>query len=277
MADRLQSSEEFHSRAMHMSAFSIPHAEFDPGSGFAGGAGSDRLKSALGVAAFHSFLLYLLATGLGVTVTQKAGDNLITFRLTETIAPVEEAPAKVRKSAPTDPEGSASPPNLEAVASPIVALTAQIPLPVPSPLASAPAPAEGKQANAGAAQLPGPGAGAGGEGDGSGAGAAGSGSGGDGIAVQAERIKGRIRGSDYPEGAYRRHASGTVFVRLTVGIDGRVSDCAIDESSGHADLDAATCSLILKRYLYRPARDLQGRPVVDQVNLAQVWETTERR
>lgn len=261
-----------------MSATIVPHAGPDRGSRFAQGFRSDRLKSALGVAAFHGLLLYLLANGLGVTVAQKTSDNLKAFRLTESVAPVQErAPAKPRESTEVETEASVAPQNIEAVASPILAPAVQISLPAPPPVISAPMPAEGLQANAGAAQTPGAGTGTGGESDGFGVGAWGRGSGAGGIAIQAERIKGRIRGSDYPKGAYRRHASGIVFVRLTVGADGRVSNCAIDESSGHADLDAATCALVMKRYLYRPARDSKGRPVPDEVNLAQVWETRERR
>jgi protein TonB len=97
------------------------------------------------------------------------------------------------------------------------------------------------------------------------------------VAVPAERIRGGISGRDYPRAAYAAHAQGTVFVKLTIGTDGRVRQCAIDESSGHPELDRTTCTLIVKRFRYRPARDGQGNKVPDTIYRAQVWETGERR
>jgi periplasmic protein TonB len=236
----------------------------------------ERLCSATAVAAFHALLGYVLITGLGVSIVEGADDTLKSFAIVDAPTPPQPEPkattAQKKRPVP-EAEAPEAPRNMKAIPTPLVVPQPLLPLPLPAVVA--PVPGEGSQANAGASSMPGSGAGAGSQGTGSGTG--GSGTGSDGVAIQAERIKGRIRGSDYPESAYRRHASGTVFLRLTVGADGRVSQCAVDESSGHADLDAATCALILKRYRYRPARDAQGRPVPDTVHLAQVWETSERR
>jgi TonB family protein len=53
--------------------------------------------------------------------------------------------------------------------------------------------------------------------------------------------------ADYPSRAQREERSGTTGYRLEVGADGRIHDCTVTSSSGHADLDEATCRLIRMR------------------------------
>lgn len=45
-----------------------------------------------------------------------------------------------------------------------------------------------------------------------------------------------------------------------MGPDGRVVSCTVTSSSGHADLDAATCSLVSLRARFNPALDANGNP-----------------
>jgi TonB family protein len=52
---------------------------------------------------------------------------------------------------------------------------------------------------------------------------------------------------DYPMRALREQREGSAAFRLTVNPQGAVTDCLITQSSGHADLDAATCEAITKR------------------------------
>lgn len=242
----------------------------------------DRIKSLLLVTAFHLLLGYALVTGLGVNVAEVVSDNLKSFNVIEADPPppLPDPPPpqeqSKREAEAPKPEGAASPKNIAATPSPVIVPPPRIPLPVPPTIIVAPVPGQGAQANAGAAPTPGPGTGSGGQGTGTGSGNSGSGSGGGGIAVHASRIRGDISRRDFPRDAYRAGASGTTFVRLLIGTDGRVSQCTIDESSGHAALDALTCDLMRKRFLYEPARDAQGRPVPETVYRAQVWESRRR-
>jgi len=64
---------------------------------------------------------------------------------------------------------------------------------------------------------------------------------------------------------------GTVSVRFTVDADGGTSGCRITRSSGNAELDETTCRLIELRFRYRPARDVQGRPVPETVTRTFDW------
>jgi len=53
--------------------------------------------------------------------------------------------------------------------------------------------------------------------------------------------------ADYPSRARREERAGTVGYALEVAADGRVTGCQITKSSGHADLDEATCRLLPRR------------------------------
>ena len=66
--------------------------------------------------------------------------------------------------------------------------------------------------------------------------------------------------NDYPSRALREERSGTAGFRVTVGADGRVIDCQVTSSSGHADLDQATCANVSRRARFKPAMQ-DGQPV----------------
>lgn len=70
----------------------------------------------------------------------------------------------------------------------------------------------------------------------------------------------------YPPAARREQLEGTVGYVARVGADGRVTACTIVASSNHADLDEATCRLLLRYARFSPAIGDRGEPV------AQDWE-----
>ncbi|WOE74854.1 energy transducer TonB [Alterisphingorhabdus coralli] len=78
--------------------------------------------------------------------------------------------------------------------------------------------------------------------------------------------------NDYPSRALREGREGTTRVRLTVGANGRVSDCAVTGSSGHSDLDAATCKNVKRRARFRPALDPQDNPITGTYPFAVRWQ-----
>jgi protein TonB len=243
----------------------------------------DRIKSALGVAAFHGLLGYAFLTGLGFDVVAEVSDELKMFDVTEEpppppaeIPPPDEA--RSEKNQTKDPEGAASPANLKNTPSEIVAPPPEIRLEVPPPVIAAPAAGQGSADSAGATDVPGPGTGSGGIGTGLGSGTQGTGTGGGGGGrfTHARWISGRIQDSDYPRASYEAGVGGTVFLRFVVAPNGRVSECRVTRSSGHPDLDATTCRLIQRRFRYRPARDARGRPIADVIIGEHLW-ISERR
>jgi TonB family protein len=63
-------------------------------------------------------------------------------------------------------------------------------------------------------------------------------------------------------------------VRINVGASGRVEGCTVIASAGYAALDSATCSLITRRYRFRPAtRD--GQPVASVATQRVTWRIPE--
>ncbi len=238
-----------------------------------------RARALLGVAALHALLGYLLLTGLGVEAVRQLGSGLKVFAVPREPPPPapEPVPAKLRIE---EPEGAASPPSLKARPTPIVAPPSEIPLPVEPKLVTVPEPKPGEPGSApdaGASTIPGPGTGAGGEGVGSGAGGQGSGTGGGGAAARAVRLSGTLDGSrDYPRASRRAGVEGSVSVRFTVATDGRVDFCRVLRSTANAEIDATTCRLVQRRFLYRPARDAGGRPVEEVVTRTFHWSLPQR-
>lgn len=77
--------------------------------------------------------------------------------------------------------------------------------------------------------------------------------------------------SDYPSRALREEREGTTGFSVTVGPDGRVTSCSITSSSGHADLDAATCSNVTRRARFNPATDGEGQPTTGRYSSRVRW------
>ena len=76
---------------------------------------------------------------------------------------------------------------------------------------------------------------------------------------------------DYPLVAVREHHEGDVLVGVTVGVDGRAHNCIIVKSSGHAELDQASCRIMLARARFKPAKDAAGNLTEDKVTQAFRW------
>ena len=77
---------------------------------------------------------------------------------------------------------------------------------------------------------------------------------------------------DYPPLALREEREGTTSFKLTVNEEGRVSECVIATSSGHADLDQVTCTNITKRAMFYAAQDKKGKPVSGHYSNRVRWQ-----
>ncbi|HEX8642907.1 MAG TPA: TonB family protein [Allosphingosinicella sp.] len=55
--------------------------------------------------------------------------------------------------------------------------------------------------------------------------------------------------------------AGSAVLRLSIGPNGRATGCAIEQSSGSAETDAAACRQLTRRGEWRSRRDAQGRRV----------------
>ena len=77
--------------------------------------------------------------------------------------------------------------------------------------------------------------------------------------------------NDYPSRALREEREGTTGFRLSVGPDGRVTNCEVTSSSGSPDLDAATCDNLRRRARFTPATDGEGQPTSGSYSSRTRW------
>lgn len=217
-----------------------------------------RMKAVAGVVALHALVGYAFITGLAFEVTREVTQSLQVFDISEPPPPPEEAVEPAPARAP-EPEGAAAPESMDAVVVPEPEIWLAIAPPVQTARAK------------GTSDVPGAGTGSGGEGTGTGSGGSGTGTGGGGGA-RAQRLSGGFTPQDYRRIAGPRNLRGVVHVSYVVEPDGRVTGCSVTRSSGHPELDSATCRLIEQRFRYRPARDAQGRAVQSTQFTNFTWE-----
>lgn len=81
---------------------------------------------------------------------------------------------------------------------------------------------------------------------------------------------GTISLADYPDTARAAGAEGVTRMTLAIGVNGWATECTIDASSGHVELDRISCGLALRRYRFQPAtRD--GQPVPSTYSMSMTW------
>lgn len=227
-----------------------------------------RFLPAVAATALQLVLGYVLVSGLSVDLHRAATDPVASLALLpEPAPPAPPPPPRTPRQAGPRPEGAAAPRNLDSTPTPIVSPAP--PRIEPPLIVTAPLPDLGGDATAGAADLPGPGTGAGGDGMGNGSGTAGAGDGGGG--TPARWLRGRIRDSDYPRAAWETGLQGALVTRYDVSANGRVTACAVLQSSGSPLLDTLTCRLVMERYRYRPARAADGRRTTDIIEEDHRW------
>ena len=227
----------------------------------------DRAATLAAVLAIHG-ALFVALINLSPPIRNNLPEEVVEiFDVTEPPPPeetvVEPIPAP-QDDAPKEEEGAASAENIRSQATPVVAPKPPITLPIPPPMAVSPTPREGTDPTQGASDRPGPGTGAGGVGTGTGSGGSGSGTGGGGsggVATRPSVVRG-ITNRDYPNEVSRFWPrGGAVFIAVRVLPNGRATDCKINRSIGIPAIDQWTCKLVEERGLFRPATDVNGRPV----------------
>jgi TonB family protein len=76
---------------------------------------------------------------------------------------------------------------------------------------------------------------------------------------------------DYPVVALDEGRNGRTSFRLQVNVEGKVTGCEVLVSSGHDDLDEATCELISERALFDPATNRRGKKVAGIYQNSVLW------
>jgi protein TonB len=73
-----------------------------------------------------------------------------------------------------------------------------------------------------------------------------------------------VTAADYPPVSMRLQEQGKVQIKYTVGTDGDVSECAVTMTSGKPRLDDAACTMVKKRWKFKPATQ-DGKPVATSI------------
>lgn len=207
------------------------------------GVSSKRMVSLALVALLHAFLGYAFISGLALRVVKVVTGPMETFEVEEPT--VDEEPP------PPPPELEEIPPYVpppevivETAAPPPPAITIQTEAPRPEPVRVVP-PAPPAPPPAGPTTR----------------------------AEPRGRLGATITADDYPQASIRAEEEGSVVARYTIDTEGRVvkGSCAIQTSSGHSRLDTQTCSLIERRFRFKPAMQ-NGQPVQETRSQAFRWQ-----
>jgi protein TonB len=184
------------------------------------------------VATLHALLAYAFVTGLAYRFVKGLNPDMKTFDVKEEPPPPPDEPP------PPPPEQPNSPP--------ITAVPSPFPIPSPMPVAPTPPavyvpPVPQITPPAPAPPAPPPPR-----------------------IVPPQRARANLNSyfsaDDYPAAALRGNDQGTTGFSLTIGPNGRVTECSVTSSSGSSALDQATCRILRSRARYTPARDSSGNP-----------------
>ena len=207
---------------------------------------SNRTAALVVVALIHLALGYALVTGLAYNVMNQAAEDLKTFDVEEEPPPPEEVPPppENQPDTPPPPQVAAPPPLVRTpvVSSPVQATPNPPPF-VPTPVArpappAPPAPPPVRKIEPQSA---------------------------------SGNLQGLFRESDYPSSALDNEEQGTVAVVLSIGANGRVSNCSVSSSSGSRTLDSATCRVLTSRARFTPARDSSGNATTGTFRQRITW------
>ena len=207
---------------------------------------ASRTPAIIVVALIHVVLGYAIVTGLAYNVVKEKLEDLKTFNVEDEPPPPEEPPPPPEDTPlPPPPQVSAPPPLVRTLTPPTQISTTPViqpPMP-PTPIVTPPAPP---------APPPAP------------------------RITQPKSVSGSMQGvisaSDYPDSARENDEQGRVSVVLTIGTNGRVSDCSIAASSGSRTLDSTTCRLLKARMKYQPAQDSSGNPTTGTARGSVTWQ-----
>jgi protein TonB len=78
--------------------------------------------------------------------------------------------------------------------------------------------------------------------------------------------------NDYPTRALQLGQEGVTGFHLSLGSDGKVTNCEITKSSGSAELDKTTCDLMRRRARFNPAMDSDGNPTSGSYTSSVRWQ-----
>ncbi|MFZ5748232.1 MAG: energy transducer TonB [Pseudomonadota bacterium] len=81
---------------------------------------------------------------------------------------------------------------------------------------------------------------------------------------------------DYPTAAFDHRLQGETGFRLDIDSSGLVTGCTIIKSSGSDSLDQTTCTILLRRARFSPARGADGKAIASSWESSFYWRPPDR-
>ena len=191
----------------------------------------NKVTALIIVALLHVVLVYALVTGLAYEAAQKVIKRVTTVDIEEEVKKEEEPPPPPKKPDTPPPPPVAPPVKIDVAVRPPQITTVTTP-PPPAPIVLAP-PAPAPPPPPPPPPPPKPATPRGNPGE-------------------------WATPNDYPSRALREDREGTTTFRVSIDENGRVASCQIVGSSGHSDLDEATCKNVSRRARFRKPSDGYG-------------------
>jgi periplasmic protein TonB len=213
------------------------------------GLSTNRIVAIILVALLHAFIAYALISGLAYEAVKKVKEKMEVVDVKEEKPPEEEPPPPPEDRPMEPPPVTAPPPPFAPPTRNTLPPQPVDPTPapfVPTPPKAEPAPPPPPPPPPAASQKK--------------------------PAVAKGNPGNWANTNDYPSRALSQEREGTTGFRVTVGPDGRVVDCQVTSSSGHADLDAATCTNVKRRARFSPALDDAGNPTTGSYSNRVRWQ-----
>lgn len=210
------------------------------------GMSRNRLVSIIIVLLLHAFLGYALVTGLAFEAVQKVKEKLNVIDVKEEEPPEEEEPPPPEPEKQIEPPVVSPPPIVQTVTPPPTVRTVATPPPSITLVPTAAPPAPAAPPPPPPSKRPNP--------------------------VPRGNPGNWANTNDYPSRALQQEREGTTGFRVTVDPSGRVAECVITSSSGHSDLDDATCKNITRRARFQPALDSAGNEISGTWSSRVRWE-----
>ncbi len=196
----------------------------------------NRITALIIVALIHILLGYALVTGLAYEAAKKVIKRVTTVDIEEEVKK-EEPPPPPPKRADVPPPPVAPPVKIDVSVAPPTITTVTTPPPAPPPLVLAPPPAAPPPPPPPPAKP----------------------------ATPRNDPGSWATPNDYPSRALREEREGTTTFRVQIADDGSVASCTVTGSSGHADLDDATCKFVQRRARFRKPSDGYGSSYSNRV------------
>ena len=191
----------------------------------------NKITALIIVALIHVAVGYALVTGLAYSAAKQILKKVTTVDIKEPEKPKEPPPPPPKQDMPPPPVVVPPPRVNVAPAAPVIDMVPVAPPPPPVPVLAPPAPVAPPPPR---------------------------------FTPKQPAPRGNpgnwATSNDYPSRALREEREGTTGFRVTVGPDGRVTDCQITSSSGSPDLDQTACDKIRQRARFAPATDGEGNP-----------------